>query len=724
MVKILFSKFRVLFFLILHLSFSTKATDCLWYGGIGVWDEPTNWDCGLVPGLGDKAIITAGKVFLDIAGGVVIDELELLDGEIEPATTSDLIIKTSMVWKDGVILCDVLIDDGATLDISGAFTKTIGPGAGLFIAGTALAAWSAGLLVLDGPILNSGTFAIEFDGDIMGTSFFENKGALIKPSGGLDADIFVEVLNEGTIVVSSGMLDLNEKFTNVGGITVDSGTSLRSFAKAIFDLGSVIGAGSIGQLAFCGDSVLFNEILLFEAALEFCDDVVVAVNDTVETVGTIDFLSGSIVGMAILVAADTMNWEKGTITEMATVEIGPSGYLMITETDLKTVEGALSILGTATVTATALLEVDDPGTIDISGSLTLEDGADIGTSATAGGISNFGVLIKESTLTSSLSPELFNIGGITGIGNIDPLGTFTNTGIVAPGASPGLLSFTGDFSMGTQLLIELEDGTGVGIGHDQLLATGSISLEDTLVVTETGVVPMGSYTIIKCEGGPDCLTGTFEKTVLPSDYTITYHSDSVTLEKSVAAPVELLFFKGQALEEKVLLEWKTLSETDNAAFIIERSYDGQAYESLGTVAGAGTSFTQHDYHFVDQKINPALVRDALYYRLLQMDYDGQQDYSPVIAIALNGTSSKWSIQLLPTGTRETINLYFQNLQNKTVRIAVFDANGRAYYQKELELNANDQEVELNLGELPSGWYFIQTAIGRNFRQTERWWIAE
>ncbi|MFY0673384.1 MAG: hypothetical protein JXQ87_08260 [Bacteroidia bacterium] len=41
-------------------------------------------------------------------------------------------------------------------------------------------------------------------------------------------------------------------------------------------------------------------------------------------------------------------------------------------------------------------------------------------------------------------------------------------------------------------------------------------------------------------------------------------------------------------------------EENNSHFEIERSFDGQAWEQVGKVAGQGTTFDLTDYQFVDQ----------------------------------------------------------------------------------------------------------------------------
>ncbi|GAB3867418.1 hypothetical protein GCM10028824_09770 [Hymenobacter segetis] len=85
----------------------------------------------------------------------------------------------------------------------------------------------------------------------------------------------------------------------------------------------------------------------------------------------------------------------------------------------------------------------------------------------------------------------------------------------------------------------------------------------------------------------------------------------------------------------VRLRWTTASELNNAGFTVERSPDGTAFEAIGTVAGAGTSATRHDYALLDAKLPGGAT--LLYYRLRQTDQSGEFSYSPVRTVQLTSS---------------------------------------------------------------------------------------
>lgn len=93
---------------------------------------------------------------------------------------------------------------------------------------------------------------------------------------------------------------------------------------------------------------------------------------------------------------------------------------------------------------------------------------------------------------------------------------------------------------------------------------------------------------------------------------------------ALTLPVELASFSVTKTNNINTLNWKTLSEVNNAYFEIQRSYDGIHYEGLGIVVGNGNSLEVNNYSFDDKNSNKA------YYRLKQYDFDGTYEYSHII----------------------------------------------------------------------------------------------
>ncbi|HNW59108.1 MAG TPA: FlgD immunoglobulin-like domain containing protein [bacterium] len=95
--------------------------------------------------------------------------------------------------------------------------------------------------------------------------------------------------------------------------------------------------------------------------------------------------------------------------------------------------------------------------------------------------------------------------------------------------------------------------------------------------------------------------------------------------------VELLSFTTAVQSAGVLLTWRTVSESNNLGFEVQRSFNGRTFEALGFVPGSGTTVVQNDYSWFDE----ISAWELLYYRLKQVDRDGQSQYFPAVQVVQN-----------------------------------------------------------------------------------------
>ena len=127
------------------------------------------------------------------------------------------------------------------------------------------------------------------------------------------------------------------------------------------------------------------------------------------------------------------------------------------------------------------------------------------------------------------------------------------------------------------------------------------------------------------------------RTVEPIDFPIVstvtfsdYLFDNDQCLASAPLPIELVSFTAKAAGNEVSLEWVTASERENDYFTIERSRDGQNFEEVVRVDGAGNSTSLISYEEVD-----ALpFTGQSYYRLRQTDYNGATTVSPIQAVSI------------------------------------------------------------------------------------------
>ncbi|WP_224744155.1 T9SS type A sorting domain-containing protein [Pontibacter aquaedesilientis] len=209
---------------------------------------------------------------------------------------------------------------------------------------------------------------------------------------------------------------------------------------------------------------------------------------------------------------------------------------------------------------------------------------------------------------------------------------------------------------------------------------------------------------------PDALvTGLYTFTVRLADVTGATTDITLTLEilenspVIIPLPVELVYFTATVRNNQATLQWLTASEQDNDRFEIERSADAKSFEKIGTVKGKGTSSVENKYEYADR----TPVQGTVYYRLKQVDLDGEFAYSKVIAVNAKGLASELSTQVYPNPFPGMVKLTLTAPQKQAAEMVIYDMNGRQVLRKTLELEAGVNSMELQLQQLQSGMYFLK-----------------
>lgn len=107
----------------------------------------------------------------------------------------------------------------------------------------------------------------------------------------------------------------------------------------------------------------------------------------------------------------------------------------------------------------------------------------------------------------------------------------------------------------------------------------------------------------------------------------------------VPLPVELTSFDCMSNKINMQLNWVTATERNCDYFGIERSSDGNNFEEIGRVEGAGNSNSTKKYTYTDE--NPLIGIN--YYRLRQVDISGETTYSHLSTCLFQKNKTKINI---------------------------------------------------------------------------------
>lgn len=212
-----------------------------------------------------------------------------------------------------------------------------------------------------------------------------------------------------------------------------------------------------------------------------------------------------------------------------------------------------------------------------------------------------------------------------------------------------------------------------------------------------------------CNSNP---TGWGSAVVLPAAPLLTVPSGVQYCSTStcLTLPVELLKFFALTNKDVVVLSWATASETNCDYFSVERSSDALNWEQIATVPGSGTSVQRNDYSYIDKTPGKGIN----YYRLLQHDYNGKNQYFQAV-YADHKQEVRFTSAVFPNPTATNkVTLDVSDLGESPISIEIMNALGQLVSTTVITAQEYDQSgsrYELALPE--NGELFFITILQQN-----------
>jgi cytoskeletal protein CcmA (bactofilin family) len=342
--------------------------------------------------------------------------------------------------------------------------------------------------------------------------------------------------------------------------------------------------------------------------------------------------------------SDSSNWSGGDIGDAITEDVtmnNNTGTITIQNGESYTI-GAFNMNNGNTLT------------IDAGGSLVLGSSTDLNNLITNnsttinvdGDLEIWGDLVVNNNLTLNVTGNLIIHGDLD----------INNSAALAIDVS-GEVTVEGNFNGGNNTDVEV-DGTlnvegdiNVGSGSE-LTGSGTVNLDGTCSGPDTF-----------CASGP--------------------------------LPIELLFFKVEAVNKQVHLTWATASEENFDFFSIERSEDGQEYYEIGVVPGNGFSDEMINYEYLDQTPLPG----RSFYRLKAVDFDGSFEYFQIESVIFD----QLGVDIYPNPvSNDQLSVWVNFENNLPIKLTIYDSKGKLITRHPLESGLN----RLNLGELSPGSFIV------------------
>jgi hypothetical protein len=170
---------------------------------------------------------------------------------------------------------------------------------------------------------------------------------------------------------------------------------------------------------------------------------------------------------------------------------------------------------------------------------------------------------------------------------------------------------------------------------------------------------------------------------------------------STALPIVLTAFKVVKVVDGNVVSWSTSTEINNSHFILERSFDGEHWNELERIEGAGNSTKVLHYHFLDREHYPSIC----YYRLKQVDYDGKFEISKIISIESESLAEAGlRIYPDPVGNNPTVDYYADEAFE--FELEIYSIDGTIISETTLNAVKGLNSFEINTSNYSSGVYFM------------------
>ncbi len=173
---------------------------------------------------------------------------------------------------------------------------------------------------------------------------------------------------------------------------------------------------------------------------------------------------------------------------------------------------------------------------------------------------------------------------------------------------------------------------------------------------------------------------------------------------SVAAPlpVEMIYLEAEAINNAYIqVRWATAIEINNDYFEVQRSTDGQNWTVLGNVNGNDNSTIRHDYSYNDMNV-VAGVR--YYYRLRQVDNDGEFEFTSIVSAMINGEVTFSVKDFVPNPTMDKTALVVVATKDQEIKVDFYNIIGQLVMGGVYQLNHGGNRLEFEMGHLAAGTY--------------------
>lgn len=232
-------------------------------------------------------------------------------------------------------------------------------------------------------------------------------------------------------------------------------------------------------------------------------------------------------------------------------------------------------------------------------------------------------------------------------------------------------------------------------------------------------ITAGDPTLVELTEDPDFTEpNPFFGNLFPSLTNGIWGEEYAGILNNAVQPVEWMGFKATPTSARsVRLDWGTITEVNNSHFNIERSWEGRIFEQIGRVQGNGSTKAVNVYDFHDKNV----LFDKVYYRLKQVDFNGDFEFSEMVEVTLGDAkiASLPIMEFFPNPATDKIHVASMSRLTHTYILDISDLTGKS--MGEYMLTKEKPEIDINVSNFPEGVYLVSV---RNPESISSWGIGK
>jgi hypothetical protein len=271
------------------------------------------------------------------------------------------------------------------------------------------------------------------------------------------------------------------------------------------------------------------------------------------------------------------------------------------------------------------------------------------------------------------------------------------------------LSATVNFAPNTEVLIATYNFTGIPLQTSNvllaMLAAGGPTQSDYCYIAPGGTDETDYsnpfYSDIASDPGLHNANGANDPSVNGLSYLAV---------AGVTLPVKFTGFSATKSNDNALLNWAVSNEgptTDH--YEIERSFDGVDFKDVASVSVKGNgTLTSNNYSYTDDNISSLNSNGVIYYRVEQVDKNGNVSYTSIQAVRL---TNSLVISAYPNPVKDVVSLTLNLPDAASISLDLSDAHGQHLQKLEIAGSKGANFSSLNMSGYASGSYLLKVNSG-------------